>query len=35
MVADMMDLRNYETHELISLGTSRLRNPFITAFVDA
>ena len=35
MVSDMMDLRNFETRELISLGVNRKRNPFISAFVDA
>ncbi len=34
MVSDMMDLRNFETRELISLGINRKRNPFISAFVD-
>ncbi len=35
MVADMMDLRDFETKELIELGTHHLRNPFIAAFADA
>ena len=35
MVADMMDLRNFETRELISLGVNKLRNPFIVNFVKA
>ncbi len=35
MVADMMDLRNFETKELVSLGMNKLRNPFIINFVDA
>ena len=35
MVADMMDLRDFETKELISLGMNRLRNPFIVNFVSA
>ena len=35
LVADMMDLRNFETKELIDLGLNNLRNPFITAFADA
>lgn len=35
IVADMMDLRNFETKELIDLGLNNLRNPFITAFADA
>ena len=35
MVSDMMDLRNFETRELISLGVNKLRNPFIVNFVDA
>ena len=34
MVSDMMDLRNFETRELISLGTTILRNPFIVNFVN-
>lgn len=35
VVADMMDLRNFETRELISLGVNNIRNPFIDAFVKA
>lgn len=35
MVSDMMDLRNYETRQLIELGVTKLRNPFIVNFVDA
>lgn len=35
MVSDMMDLRNFETRELIGLGVNRLRNPFIVDFVNA
>ena len=35
MVSDMMDLRNFETRELISLGVNKLRNPFIVNFADA
>ena len=34
-VADMVDLRNFETKELISLGTQQLNNPFIAAFSKA
>ena len=36
VVADMMDLRNLETRELITLGTSKnnIKNPFISAFVE-
>lgn len=34
MVADMMDLKNFETRELISLGVNKLRNPFIVNFVN-
>lgn len=30
----MMDLKDYETRELITLGTNQLRNPFIKNFVD-
>ena len=35
MVSDMMDLRSFETRELISLGANQLRNPFIIDFVNA
>ena len=35
IVSDMMDLKNFETRELISLGTAQLRNPFIVNFVNA
>ena len=35
MVSDMMDLRDFETRELISLGSNQLRNPFIVNFVSA
>ena len=35
MVSDMMDLRDYETRELITLGSVKLRNPFIVNFVSA
>lgn len=31
----MMDLRSFETRELISLGANQLRNPFIIDFVNA
>ena len=34
LVADMMDLKDYETRELITLGINQLRNPFIKNFVD-
>ena len=34
-VADMMDLRNFETKELISLGIQNVNNPFILAFSKA
>ena len=34
-VADMMDLRDFETRELIYLGTQQLNNPFIKAFSKA
>ena len=30
----MMDLKDYETRELITLGINQLRNPFIKNFVD-
>ena len=35
MVSDMMDLRDFETKELISRGVKRLRNPFVVAFAAA
>lgn len=35
MVADMMDLRDFETRELISLGTENIKNPFIDALVQS
>ena len=31
LVADMMDIRNLETHHLITKGLSSLRNPFFKA----
>lgn len=31
-IADMVDLRDFETRELIYLGTQQLNNPFIKAF---
>lgn len=34
MIADMMQLTEYETRELILEGFNNLRNPFIKAFVD-
>ena len=34
MVSDMMDLRNFETRELITQGVNNLRNPFICEFVE-
>ena len=34
MVADVMDLRDYETKELITLGANNLQDPFIKAFVE-
>ena len=33
IVADMMDLKDYETKELINIGANNLKNPFISAFV--
>ena len=33
IVSDMMDLRQFETKELIDIGTHTLRNPFISHFV--
>ena len=35
VVSDMMDLRNFETRELIAQGVNRLRNPFIVSFAEA
>ena len=35
LVSDMMDLRNFETRELISLGINNIENPFIFEFVKA
>ena len=35
MVSDMMDLRDFETKELIERGVNRLRNPFVVAFSTA
>ena len=35
VVSDMMDLRHFETRELVVLGANYKRNPFISAFVDA
>lgn len=34
MVSDMVDLRDYETKELITLGIANIKNPFISAFVE-
>lgn len=34
MIADVMDLRNFETKQLINLGTHYINNPFISAFVE-
>ena len=34
VVSDMMDLRNYETKELIDLGTSNIRNTFLKMFYE-
>lgn len=33
MVSDMMDLRDFETRELISLGIHNIQNPFLSRFV--
>ena len=35
MVADMMDLRNFETKELVNLGANLRRNPFLVNFIEA
>lgn len=35
VVSDMMDLRQFETKELIDIGVNSLRNPFISNFVKA
>ena len=34
MIADMMDLRDYETHHLITKGLQNIINPFIRGMVD-
>ena len=34
MIADMMDLRDYETHHLIQKGLHSVKNPFIVGMVD-
>ena len=34
MVSDMMDLRDFETKELIDLGSHQIKNPFISAIVN-
>lgn len=34
MVSDMMDLRDFETKELIDLGVHYIKNPFLLRFVD-
>lgn len=34
MVSDMMDLRDFETKELIDLGINNITNPFISRFVS-
>lgn len=34
LVSDMMDLRSFETRELISLGISQIKNSFLNKFVD-
>lgn len=34
MIADMMDMRDFETKHIISLGLSNIRNPFFRAMVD-
>ena len=34
MIADMMDMRDFETKHIISLGLQNIRNPFFRAMVD-
>lgn len=34
LVSDMMDLRNYETKELINIGSQNIKNPFLYEFVE-
>ena len=34
MIADMMDIRDFETKHIISLGLSNIRNPFFRAMVE-
>ena len=34
MIADMMDMRDFETKHIISLGLANIRNPFFRAMVD-
>lgn len=34
LIADMMDMRDYETRHLITLGLQNIRNPFFHAMVD-
>jgi single-stranded DNA-specific DHH superfamily exonuclease len=34
MVADMMDLRDYETRHLITRGLEHIRNPYFKGMVD-
>lgn len=34
IISDVMDLRDYETRELITLGFNDIENPFISAFVE-
>ena len=34
IIADMMDMRDFETKHIISLGLSNIRNPFFRAMVD-
>jgi len=33
IIADVMELKDYETHELISLGLTNINNPFLKAMV--
>lgn len=34
IISDMMDLRNFETREIITQGLTHIHNPFFTAFIE-
>jgi single-stranded-DNA-specific exonuclease len=34
MVADMMDLRDFETKHLVNLGLKQIRNPYFRGMID-